>query len=105
MITLNRESDPDYANGKWHYQGPEYMVVHRLIVCPSAQGQGVGTRMMRMAEAMLRERGIQSVRLDAFAQNPYSLRLYDKLGYRIAGEAVWRMGLFYLMEKDITVED
>jgi len=104
IITLNRESDPEYQNGDWRYRGPDYMVVHRLCVAPDMQGHGIGTRVMRMAEEMLRRNGVKSVRLDAFSQNPYSLRLYEKLGYRVAGEALWRKGLFYLMEKNIASE-
>lgn len=99
IITLNREYDPDYQNGRWEYQGPDYMVVHRLIVSPAVQGQGIGTKIMRMAEEMLKDTGIKSLRLDAFTQNPHSLHLYEKLGYRVVGEAQWRKGRFYLMEK------
>ena len=77
------------------------MVIHRLCVSPHMQGQGVGTRMMQMIERMLCKQGIQSIRLDAFSKNPYSLKLYQKLGYSTVGEALWRKGLFYLMEKNI----
>jgi ribosomal protein S18 acetylase RimI-like enzyme len=101
MVTLNQACDLDYANGQWQAEGPDFMVIHRLIVPPSAQGQGVGTRMMLNIETMLREQGTKSIRLDAFTQNPHSLRLYEKLGYRIVGEAQWRKGRFFLMEKDI----
>jgi ribosomal protein S18 acetylase RimI-like enzyme len=104
IVTLNRQSDPDYKIGRWQYRGPDFMVVHRLIVSPALQGHGIGTRLMIMTEAMLREQGVQSVRLDAFTQNPHSLRLYEKLGYRVAGEVTWRKGIFYLMEKDIAAE-
>ena len=102
MITLNRKSDPEYQNGDWEYEGEDYQVVHRLCVAPDVQGQGVGVRMMHMAEDMLGKNGIKSVRLDAFSLNPYAIKLYQKLGYRKAGEARWRKGLFYLMEKSIT---
>ena len=102
IITLNRESEPDYQYAKWQYRGSDYAVVHRLCVSSAAQGQGIGTKLMLMAEAMLKQRGIKSVRLDAFSKNPQSLRLYEKLGYRIVGEANWRKGRFYLLEKDIT---
>ena len=105
IITLNQECDPDYKNGAWLYQGSDFMVVHRLIVAPAMQGQGIGAQIMRLAETMLKERGIKSVRLDAFAHNPHSLRLYEKLGYRIVGEADWRKGHFYLMEKLIGTND
>ena len=105
MVTLNQSCDPEYASGKWQVDGPDFMVVHRLIVSPDVQGQGIGTRMMRMIEIMLRGNGIHSIRLDAFTQNPHSLRLYAKLGYQIVGEALWRKGRFYLMEKDIRGEN
>ena len=101
MVTLNQVCDPAYANGKWLVHGEAFFVVHRLIVAPAMQGQGVGTLMMRMIEVMLRKDGVVSIRLDAFAHNPHSLRLYEKMGYRITGTAQWRKGLFYLMEKDI----
>ena len=101
IITLNQEYDLAYENGDWSYHGSDFMVVHRLCVAPAMQGQGLGKRIMLMTEAMLKRNGVQSVRLDAFSQNPYSLKLYDKLGYRITGEAVWRKGLFYLMEKNL----
>ena len=101
VITLNQSFDPEYQKAKWTYQGNDFAVIHRLCVSPDVQGRGVGTRIMRMAEAMLAENGIQSVRLDCFSQNSHSQRLYEKLGYRTVGEAVWRKGLFYLMEKNI----
>jgi len=103
VITLNQSFDPEYRNGRWTYQGHAFAVVHRLCVSPDVQGLGVGTNMMRMAEAMLREQGIQSVRLDCFSQNPQSLQLYTTLGYHTVGEALWRKGLFFLMEKNIGI--
>ncbi len=101
IITLNQAFHPDYRYGDWRYQGPDFAVVHRVCISPDMQGLGVGTRLMRMAEQMLGEGGVKSVRLDAFTRNPHSLGLYKKLGYRIAGEVEWRKGRFYLMEKDI----
>ncbi len=101
VITLNKRCDPEYESGKWSYRGPEYTVVHRLCVSPDVQGHGVGTQIMGMAEEMLRSRGVKSMRLDTFSQNPWSLRMYEKLGYHTVGTALWRKGLFYLMEKNI----
>ncbi len=101
IITLNRDSDPEYATADWQYNGPDYRVVHRLCVSPALQGQGIGRQMMQLAEAMLKVSGVKSLRLDAFSQNPQALKLYQNLGYRITGTAHWRKGLFYLMEKNI----
>ncbi len=105
VITLNQFADPAYANGNWAYRGPDFMVVHRLCVAADAQGQGVGTQIMKLAETMLRQKGVRSMRLDTFSQNPYSCGMYEKLGFHTVGEALFRKGLFYLMEKDITKDD
>ena len=56
---------------------------------------------MGAVEAWARERGYRDIRLDAFSLNPQALRMYDRLGYAKRGEAVWRKGLFYLMEKQL----
>ena len=101
IITLNQECDPEYQNGAWGLSGAGFHGGTPPDRIAAMQGRGIGTQMMCMAEAMLRENGMKSIRLDAFSQNPYSLRLYEKLGYHTVGEAVWRKGLFYLMEKDI----
>ena len=56
---------------------------------------------MLKIEKLLRDRGIETIRLDAYSLNPAALRMYDKLGYKKVGKAVWRKGLFYLFEKKI----
>lgn len=98
-FVLNRECDPEYASGNWRGSAPSFGVVHRLCVNPGFQGQGLGTRAMTAAEALAKSGGLESVRLDAFSQNPAALRLYQKLGYSKVGEVHFRKGLFFLYEK------
>lgn len=97
-VVLNETCDPAYANGAWEGSGP-YVIVHRLCVSPRAQGGGVGRGLMTAVEDWARAHGYAEIRLDAFSQNPHALRMYNRLGYGKRGEAVWRKGLFYLMEK------
>lgn len=97
--TINQESDAEYQNGKWQYESLPYYVVHRLCVNPDFQNKGVARHTLLHIEEQLLSIGIQAVRLDAFTENPYSLRLYDRLGYSIVGYADWRKGRFCLMEK------
>lgn len=56
---------------------------------------------MLEVESMAMKNGIKAIRLDAFTENPIALRLYEKLGYNIAGYADWRKGRFALMEKKL----
>lgn len=99
VFVLNRQRGDEYQNGAWNYAEDTSEELHRLCVDPTFQNRGVGAQAVRLAEALLRERGTESIRLDAFSKNPYALRLYEKLGYRRVGEANFRKGLFYLYEK------
>jgi GNAT superfamily N-acetyltransferase len=99
-VTLSEECHPDYQSTTW-LGGEPYLIVHRLCVSPSYQGQGVARAMMLWVEEWAKVNGYADIRLDAFSQNPYALRMYDRLGYGKRGEAVWRKGLFYLMEKPL----
>jgi len=99
-VVLNEICDPAYQNGQWVGCGPA-LIVHRLCISPAAQGCGVGRGLMAAVEEWAKREGYREIRLDAFSQNPQALRMYNALGYAKRGEAVWRKGLFYLMEKQV----
>lgn len=101
VCVINREYDEEYQNGKWNYSEATYSILHRLCVNPFLQNNGIGTKTLSQMEALLKEEGTESIRLDAFSLNPYALRMYEKLGYLKVGEAHFRKGLFYLYEKKI----
>ena len=101
VFVLNKECDPEYSVGNWTDNEASFAVVHRLCVHPHFQHKGIGTRTMLTAEALLMNRGLQSVRLDAFSENPAALRLYEKLGYQRTGSVRFRKGLFFLFEKSL----
>lgn len=98
-FVLNKVFDEEYKNGKWSYTGNDYIVIHRLCVNPEFQNQGVGRKTCLMIEEMVKAQGVKAIKLDCFTQNPYSQKMYEKLGYKIVGYADWRKGRFSLMEK------
>jgi ribosomal protein S18 acetylase RimI-like enzyme len=55
----------------------------RVIEC--YQRMGIGTRLLRAAEAELRHRGYRCVEIGAERDNPDARRLYERLGYRVVG--------------------
>lgn len=89
----------DYEPADWRYREPDFAVLHRLCVHPDFQGQGVAKAAMDFLESAMLSSGIQTIRLDAFSQNPAALHLYESRGYEKAGEIRYRKGLFYLYEK------
>ena len=93
--------DSDYETAAWRYCAQNIVVLHRLCVHPDFQGQGVARQAMDYLENEVRARGVQTIRLDAFSQNPAALHLYESRGYQKAGEISYRKGLFYLYEKKL----
>lgn len=102
MVVLNEYQDREYADVDWQLTQGRQLVVHRLCVHPLYQGQGVAKRLMEFAEDYAQQGGYSAIRLDAFSQNPISLGLYDKLGYRKTGVVTFRKGLFHCFEKSVT---
>lgn len=99
IYVLNKECDEAYKTGKWQYDGKDYVVIHRFCVNPEFQHKGVGFKVCSHILERAKNDGIKAVRLDVFSQNPYSLRLYEKLGFKTTGRADWRKGKFLLQEK------
>lgn len=97
-IVLNSEQDEQYKNGNWSISN-NFGVVHRLCVHPDFGQSGLGKQMVLFAEKHFSNLNFSSVRLDAFSQNPISLHLYEKLGYKRVGQIVFRKGDFVLFEK------
>ena len=57
-------------------------IVHNIYVRPDRRGEGVGTRLLETAEAMLDEQGVDVVSLEVMADNDAARRFYDRNGYR-----------------------
>ena len=101
VIALSSEQEPEYASVGWDLAEPA-IVLHRLAVDPAFQGNGIATLLMQQAEAVARERGIATLRVDTNTENPATQHLLPKLGYKFAGEITlsYRPGLrFFCYEK------
>ena len=98
IFVVNQECDSEYANGNWRYPLATFAVVHRLCVNPAFQHQGIGAQTMLAAESIIKDMKFESVRLDAYSQNPIALKLYEKLGYTKVGTVTFYK-VCYLFEK------
>ena len=101
LFTISKECDEQYNNGSWEYPNSEYRVIHRLCVDPAYQNRGIAKKTLAYIENNLRGKGIDSIRLDVFCNNPYAISLYYNSGYKKVGTAEWRKGKFLLMEKHL----
>lgn len=83
-ITLNEQQDQQYQQINWQFPADKILVVHRLAVSPKAQGRKIGFKLCQFAEEYAKKNGYDAIRLDAYAGNPGSNYLYEKLGYHLA---------------------
>ncbi len=75
----------------------DHVLVENVAVAPTAQGRGLGTQMMAVAERVAADFGVKEMRLYTNARFTENIVLYEKLGYAIyeriaipnVGEAVW----------------
>jgi GNAT superfamily N-acetyltransferase len=104
-VVLDARPDPEYSRVAWKCDGRYAGIVHRLMVRPEFQGQGLAQRMIEHVEERARQLGYTSVRLDAYTGNPVALRLYEKLGYLAVGTIRLRKGEFRCYEKVLLRHD
>jgi GNAT superfamily N-acetyltransferase len=64
--------------------------LYSLRVMDPFQRQGIGTGLLREAEAILRERDYHSVSIAAAKDNPGARRLYERMGFRVFSEDAGR---------------
>jgi ribosomal protein S18 acetylase RimI-like enzyme len=66
-------------------RAPRGWHVHALAVAPTHRRQGLGTRLLRLIDALAAEEGLTETSLTVAENNEAALRLYDREGYRVAG--------------------
>ena len=78
----------DYHAVDWSRQVPDdkVAVIHILAVSPDAQGNGIGSEMIREAILLAQNNGMLAVRLNALASNTPAHRIYERLGFEYRGQ-------------------
>ncbi len=56
-----------------------------IAVMPEYRGRGIGKRLLSSCETLLRKRGARYVYLEVEEDNLVAKRLYEKMGYKVAG--------------------
>lgn len=86
IVVLNEDQDEEYKLIDWLTDElSRSLVVHRLAVHPSVQGQGIAKKLMDFAENYAVEHSYDSIRLDTFSKNERNQRFYLNRGYKNLG--------------------
>lgn len=80
---INRQQVDVYENAGWKYPASdnEVMVLHTLVVSPTASGKGYGRAFVRFYEEYALSQGCRFLRMDTNAKNARARAMYRKLGY------------------------
>lgn len=98
-IVLNFHQDEEYKTIDWQFTEGKIGVIHRLMVHPALEGNGIARSLLSYAETLAKEQGFAALRLDMFALNPRAGALYEKNGYITRGTVRFRKGEFFCAEK------
>ena len=98
IYALNTEHDPQYDSVEWPHEGESWTVLHRFIVHPDFQGQGVAKEALTYIIGQLKDQGVRCIRLDTYQRNEASQHLYRSFGFVPVGIAWFRDKPFDLME-------
>lgn len=73
--------------------------MRQMAVAVSAQGQGVGKKLMQDTEALLKQRGYKQIEMSA---RKTAIGFYEKLGYKPVGGMYLELGIEHIaMQKTI----
>lgn len=86
-VIINQSQCDGYETANWQYPAAdsEIMVLHTLVIDPSAARRGYGKAFVGFYEEYARNHGCRFLRMDTNARNTRARAMYEKLGYREIG--------------------
>ena len=84
---INQKQVSEYKYGNWKYDAKddEVMVLHTLVVKPSASKMGIGRSFVSFYENLAKQNGCKALRIDTNAKNIVARKMYNTLGYQEVG--------------------
>ena len=97
-FSMNTDPQGDYSEGCWEKDLPvgSYMVLHALAVAPEEYGKGVASEIIRYSIEAAKAAGLKAVRVDIVPGNVPAKELYEKNGFRYAGDADIKRGVKHI---------
>lgn len=84
----NADPQGAYERGDWEVElsEGEYAVIHSLAVTVKHHDEGIGTKMVQFCIDKAKQDGYKALRLDIVPENIPARKLYEKSGFKFAGE-------------------
>ena len=93
-VILDGQQPKEYKKIEWPSNTPneKVMIIHLLMVRPSAAGKGIGSLMANHAIDIAKQHSCAVVRLDTGEQNVPAASLYKKLGFHLVSTSQMKVG-------------
>ena len=93
-VILDGQQPEEYKKIEWPSNAPneKVMVIHLLMVRPSAAGKGIGSLIVNYAIDITKQHACAAVRLDTGEQNVPAASLYKKLGFHLVSTSKMKVG-------------
>lgn len=84
---INKVQVDEYKLGNWKYivNDNDIMVLHTLVVRPTASKHGIGRKFVSFYESLAIQNGCKALRIDTNAKNTIARKFYHNLGYSEVG--------------------
>ena len=94
-FVLNADPQGNYQKGRWSRDLPDgaYMILHALAITPKLHGRGIGAKIVRFCAEKAKAEGYKALRVDIVPGNLPARRLYEKSGFRYAGDVDLERGI------------
>lgn len=104
VVTIDTQIEPQYSTVLWTTPEPA-LFVRRLCVDPAFQGSGFANQLMDYVEDYATQYRYARLRLDAYSGNSRALTLYQRRGYREAGQVFFPRRVLPFICFELGLED
>lgn len=77
---LRHKPEEAYNNACWKkdLSYDKVLVIYTFVVHPDYSNQGIGSELLKFAEDLAKEQGVESLRLDVYSNNLPAIHVYEK---------------------------
>jgi len=89
-VALSFDGEPwydDITDGEWLTNG-EFLVIHRLAVSPDVRGTNVASEVIKQAEQLCAQHGVNSIKIDTHEDNIIMQKFVKKNGFGYCGMVI-----------------
>ena len=93
-VAIVFSGEPAYQQipqSQWH-TSERYVVVHRICISEDSRRAGLAVKLMRFAESLAIQSGLDAMRIDTHEGNVRMLAMLDKLGFKYCGKILYEQG-------------